>query len=153
MARIQPHNNSANFYNDMNNWDDSTPEENYGSGLDEIINSNKDDPAPSSAALYQGMGQSAQRSMNAGTSAGQILTGAGASGLISGAMGAAPMTAAGIATGGSAVLGGLAISYEESKKQAQAMNEQAKIQEEQQRKQNTLGSINQLIGVARGLEA
>jgi hypothetical protein len=79
----------------------------------------------------------------AGGGIGSGLMGAGLSGML----GTAGLTAA---TGGVAAAG-LGMMYLEGKAQAKQAEEEAKAIEAQQRKQNQLAAINQLISVSKGL--
>jgi len=91
---------------------------------------------------YTQMGRGATSAMNSGSSLGGTLTGAGMAGIIAGTGGAAAPVALGA---------GLALSLYEQQKQAEAMNEKAKVEEAQNRKQSTQNAINSLIGVTQHL--
>lgn len=97
------------------------------------------------------MAKTASSSMSAGGSPGQILTGTGASVLAQGlASDAGLSTAAGV-TGGGALAAGLALSFHEQQRQADAAQEQARIKEAEDRKLATQNAINSMINVTRGL--
>lgn len=87
------------------------------------------------------MAKTANAGMSAGGSAGQILTGAGASGLIAGA---GPV-------GAGALAAGLALSYMEQKKQEEAAYERAVIEEATNRKNAVQNAIAGQMNAARML--
>jgi hypothetical protein len=86
------------------------------------------------------MAKSAASSMSAGGSLGSTLTGAGLTGMMTGA-----------AAGPYAAAAGLALSFYEQKKQAEAAHERAVIEEQQNRKSATQNAINSAISAARSL--
>ena len=94
-------------------------------------------------AQQKQMAKTAASGMSAGGSIGQVLTGAGVSGIVAGApvMGMA----------GGAAAAGLALSLYEAKKQADAADERARIEEAENRKLAVQGAINQQISAARML--
>lgn len=86
------------------------------------------------------MAKSAALGMSAGGSLGSVLTGAGVSGMMTG-VAAAPWVGA----------AGLALSLYEQKRQADAAEEQARIQAAENKKTATQNAVNNMINVARGL--
>jgi len=113
-------------------------------GIDEVSAGSgpltSQDKAPTGG--YKDMGRGATATMNAGGSAGSTLTGAGIYGLMAGTGGAAAPVALGA---------GLALTAYENSKKADAMNEQARVEEAQNRKAATQNAINSMINVTRGL--
>jgi len=133
---------SAYLYNQFANSGDYNFDKPMG--VDEIsagtgsLTSNDKEPT----ARYKDIGRGALMGMNSGASLGGTLTGAGAAGLIAGTGGIAAPAALGA---------GLALSFYEQQKQAEAMNEKAKVEEAQNRKQATQNAINGLINVTQHL--
>ena len=116
-------------------------------GIDEVSAGSgpltSQDKAP--AGGYKDMARGATASMNAGGTAGQALTGAGIYGLM------AEGGTAAAAAGPYALAAGLALTAYENSKKADAMNEQARVEEAQNRKAATQNAINSMINVTRGL--
>jgi hypothetical protein len=108
--------------------------------IDDIVSEHDKDLAMQ--AGNKEMAKSAASSMSAGGSPGSTLTGAGVTGLISGAN---PWAA------GGAAAAGLALSFYEQKKQAKAAHEREVIEEQQNRKSATQNAINGAIAAARSL--
>lgn len=120
-------------------------------GIDEALKDIPKESSDSTQVVNKEMARAANSGMSAGGSAGQVLTGAGASGLMTGAMSAGGLTAAGAATGGGALAAGLALSYMESERQADAAHERAVIEEAQNRKSAVQTAINGQLSAARML--
>jgi hypothetical protein len=99
--------------------------------------------APVTDEGYKGMAKGGISAMNAGSSVGGALTGAGIYGMMSGGTAAA--------MGPYALGAGLALSAWEQKQKADAMNEQARIEEAQQRKAAVQGALNSALGATRQL--
>ena len=94
---------------------------------------------------YKDLATGATQAMNAGGTPASALTSAGIYGLMADAgTGAAAM-------GPYALAGGLALGAYEQSQKADAMNEQARIQEAQQRKQNVQMALNEALGATRQL--
>lgn len=133
---MTPQYSAANLYNNRLSTQ-------YGSGLDAALESyDQGGIVDPTVAGKKEMARSAQAGMSAGGTAGQVLTGAGATGLMMGA---------GAATGGGALAAGLALSYMEQKKQEEAAHERAVIDEAQNRKVAVQNAINGQLNAARML--
>jgi len=125
-----------------------------GAGLDVALEEqekSKEQELASNKEALQGGLKGAQTSMSAGGSLGQTLTGASTGALLTGAMSTGGLTTAGAATGGAGLAAGLALSYMEQKKQAEAAEERAIVEEAQNRKIAIQNAINAQIGAARML--
>jgi hypothetical protein len=111
--------------------------------------------APEAAAAYtpgQLAAKGATQAMNAGGTMGQTATSAGLMmGLGSIGAGAGTAAAAAGPVGWGVAAGGLALSAYEQSQKAEAMNEQARVQEAQQRKADVQTALNQALGATRQL--
>ncbi len=117
-----------------------------GSGLEMASQPATPDVDPKqSGSGYKDMGKGAISAMNAGGTAGSALTSAGIMGLM------AESGTAAAAAGPYALAGGLALSAYEQNRKAEAMNEQARVEEAQQRKQNVQAALNQALGATKML--
>jgi hypothetical protein len=117
----------------------------YGSGLDEGSQALGDiSTTPKNPAGYQDLAKGGMSAMNAGSSAGGALTSAGMYGLMSD-------SAAASAAGPYALGAGLALSAYEQSQKAQAAQEQARVQEANQRKQDVQMALNSALGATRQL--
>jgi len=100
-------------------------------------------PVAAPVAAPPTMAQGAASAMNAGGSAGSVLTSAGAYGLLG--------DSALLGAGGATLGAGLALSAYEQSQKAKAMDEAAKIQEAEQRKAAVQNALNQALGATRQL--
>lgn len=113
-----------------------------GTGLD-MASSPDRAPAAAPVAAPPTIAQGAASAMNAGGSAGSVLTSAGAYGLLG--------DSALLGAGGATLGAGLALSAYEQSQKAKAMDEADKIQEAEQRKAAVQTALNQALGATRQL--
>jgi len=117
----------------------------YGSGLDQASQKTPDIAPPPATGGYKDLATGGMQAMNAGSTPSGALTSAGIYGLM------ADAGTASAALGPYALAGGLALGAYEQSQKADAMNEQAKIKEAQDRKQNVQMALNQALGATRQL--
>lgn len=116
--------------------------DNYGAGLDEALKTNPESYNAADAQKLETnkqMAKTASAGMSAGGSLGSVLTGTGATGLLMGSTG----------VGAGALAAGLAVSYMEQQRQAEAAHERAVVEEAQNRKEAVQSAINAQLGAAR----
>lgn len=132
--------------------------QNYGAasiykpmGIDEALKDKPADTAAKELTPAQVGAKTAAQIMGAGGTIGQTLTGAGTGILLQGAAAESAMSGATLATGGGALAAGLALSYMESQKQAEAAHERAVIEEANNRKNAVQNAIAGQMNAARML--
>lgn len=130
-------NTSANLYKSL--YDPSLKEFQAGSGLDKALEGQPQTPSDQ-PMFSKEMGRTAASAMSAGGSLGSTLTGAGISGMMSGA-----------AAGPYAAAAGLALSLYEQNQQAEAAHDRAVAEEAQNRKNAVQNAINAQVSAARML--
>jgi hypothetical protein len=128
-----------------------TPMMSAGKGLEEA-SQNTPNATAGTYTLGQLAAKGATQAMNAGGTMGQTATSAGLMmGLGSIGAGAGTAAAAAGPVGWGVAAGGLALSAYEQSQKAEAMNEQARVQEAQQRKADVQTALNQALGATRQL--
>lgn len=110
------------------------------SGIDSLSNGAGGSDSSTLIKQSPSIAPALNQGMNSGSSAGGVLTGAGVYGMMAGA-----------AAGPAALGAGLALSAYEQSKKAEAMNEQARVQEAQQRKSAVQNALNEALGATRQL--